>query len=92
MLKWFGPLLLFSFLNVPFRHFFRTIDQTKVLFQSYVIGVVLSAVSILITVNLLGIHAVGLSLIVGQLSMLAWFLFKFLTQENELPNRSCSSG
>ncbi len=90
MLKWFGPLLLCSLLNIPFRHFFRTIDQTNVLFQSYVFGVAISVIAVLLFVQVIGIHAIGLSLIVGQLSMFIWFLVRYISQENELRNRTYS--
>lgn len=92
MLKWFGPLLIASFMNIPLRHFFRTIGETKVLFHSYVVGVVLSVVSVLITISTLGVHSIGLSLVVGQVSMIFWFVVKILNRGNEVRSGSCSPG
>ena len=89
ILFWFSPILFFNFLGFPFRFALRTIHQTRVLFEAYVLSSLFGFATAHWFINMLGIHGICLGLLVTQVVMQVWYFYR-LTQFTGYANHSYS--
>ena len=85
ILFWFSPILFFNFLGFPFRFALRTLQQTRVLFESYILSVLVGFLFANVLVETFNIHGVCFGLLISQIIMQIWYsirLTKIIGHEN----------
>ncbi len=89
VLYWFAPILLFNFLGFPFRFAIRTLSQTRILFEAYILSSLMGFATAHWWINSLGIHGICLGLLATQVIMQLWYYYR-LTQFTGYGNHSYS--
>jgi O-antigen/teichoic acid export membrane protein len=76
ILFWFAPILLFNFLGFPYRFAIRTINQTRILFEAYILSSLFGFATAHLLIMEFDIHGICLGLLLTQIIMQLWYIYR----------------